>query len=61
MGAGTASEISLALKAKKTVIFVNADSTAQAFFKSLAPAQVFEAAHPLEAICLTQERLECLD
>lgn len=44
MGAGTASEIALAIKAGKPVILLTADQQAQAFFRSLNPALVTIAA-----------------
>ena len=41
MGAGTASEIALALKAKKQVILLNNDQESQLFFKKLSPENVY--------------------
>ncbi|HEY9642492.1 MAG TPA: TIGR00725 family protein [Coleofasciculaceae cyanobacterium] len=60
LGAGTASEIALALKANKSVILVNADAKTQAFFQNLSPEQVFRATDPLEAIFLAKEILQTL-
>lgn len=44
MGAGTASEIALAIKAKKIVILLTADPIAQRFWRSLDPERVRLAA-----------------
>ncbi|MBG1245124.1 TIGR00725 family protein [Nostoc sp. NZL] len=41
MGAGTASEIALALKANKQVILLNNDEESQLFFKKLSPENVY--------------------
>lgn len=57
MGAGTASEICLALKAKKSIVLINVDSTSRLFFQTLAPAQVFVAETPAGAIAITQNIL----
>lgn len=46
MGSGTASEVSLALKVGKPVILLNCSPQTQAFFQSLAPLQVNNAANP---------------
>ena len=43
MGAGTASEIALALKAGKQVILINASSVSLKFWRELAPDQVYNA------------------
>ncbi|MBD3883454.1 TIGR00725 family protein [Phormidium tenue FACHB-886] len=59
-GAGTVSEIALALKAKKQVILLNADATSLAFFQQLAPAQIRAAATVEEAIALAQKSCESL-
>ncbi|MEH2177401.1 TIGR00725 family protein [Nostoc sp.] len=41
MGAGTASEIALALKANKQVILLNNDEESKLFFKKLSPENVY--------------------
>ncbi len=43
MGKGTASEVALALKAKKPVVLLNAPKTAIAFFRELDNQRVFVA------------------
>jgi uncharacterized protein (TIGR00725 family) len=50
MGAGTASEIALALKVQKTVILLNSTPEAQAFFSSLDVERVEIASTVNEAI-----------
>lgn len=50
MGAGTASEIALAIKNNKTVILLNNHRESQAFFSSLSPEQVFVVNTPEAAI-----------
>ena len=50
MGAGTASEIALAIKAAKKVILLNDRASSQAFFQELAPESVFVVSHPVAAI-----------
>ena len=49
-GAGTASEIALALKAGKQVIFLAADSLVKAYFRKLAEKQIFVAESPKDAV-----------
>jgi uncharacterized protein (TIGR00725 family) len=51
-GAGTASEVALALKAGKKVILLGAHPLAQSFFQALKKKLVFVAQTPLEAISL---------
>lgn len=58
MGAGTASEIALALKAKKEVILLTDHEKGKDFFKSLAPEKVHLAGDPSEAIGLAKMILE---
>ncbi|MEH2039179.1 hypothetical protein [Nostoc sp.] len=41
MGAGTASEIALALKANKQVILLDNDQESKLFFKKLSPENVY--------------------
>ncbi|PSB15528.1 TIGR00725 family protein [filamentous cyanobacterium CCP1] len=57
MGCGTASEIALALKAKKPIVLLNVNATSQAFFQQFADAQVLMAASPLEAVAIAGEIL----
>lgn len=49
-GAGTASEIALALKARRPVILLRAAEEARAFFASLGPGAVHFADGPKEAV-----------
>jgi uncharacterized protein (TIGR00725 family) len=57
MGAGTASEIALALKANKQVILLNVDRESQIFFQKLSANNVFVAQNPREAIDLVRKVL----
>lgn len=57
MGAGTASEIALALKANKKVILLNSDRESQCFFKHLDSQNVYAVNHPSEAILIVKEIL----
>jgi len=50
MGAGTAAEVALALKAGKPVVLLRAGREAEAFFKSLGGAGVSIATSPAEAV-----------
>ncbi|YAF95822.1 MAG: TIGR00725 family protein [Nodularia sp. CChRGM 3473] len=50
MGAGTASEIALALKAKKPVILLNEDEASKVFFQKISPEDVYIVASVEEAI-----------
>lgn len=54
MGAGTASEVALALKAGKPVILLNTSLESQAFFERLAKEQVYIAADAEAAIALVK-------
>ena len=54
MGAGTASEIALALKAKKCVVLLTDDKWAISFFQNLGKGQVHIAATSQEALDLTK-------
>ncbi len=49
-GAGTASEVALALKNGKPVILLGADDTARAFFRRLGGEKIITAATPEEAV-----------
>ncbi|MFQ5779500.1 MAG: cytochrome [Nitrospiria bacterium] len=57
MGAGTASEIALALKADKPAILLTDHEESRRFFKALAPERVFLAEDPTKAIALAKEIL----
>lgn len=50
MGAGTASEIALAIKAQKKVVLLNDHAPSQTFFQDLAPDAVFIVTQPTAAI-----------
>lgn len=50
MGAGTASEVALALKAGKPVVLLNATREAEAFFKSIGGDRVSVAVNAREAV-----------
>ncbi|OUL23327.1 cytochrome [Nostoc sp. RF31YmG] len=50
MGAGTASEIALALKGNKPVILLNDDAESQVFFKKLSPENVYIVESVVDAI-----------
>ena len=58
MGAGTASEIALALKAKKKVILLNDHEESQVFFQSLSEENIFVVNTAQEAIEITSKILE---
>ncbi|MEM9922412.1 MAG: TIGR00725 family protein [Cyanobacteria bacterium P01_D01_bin.50] len=50
MGAGTASEIALALKSNKKVILLNQDEESQSFFKKLSPDNIYIVKNVVEVI-----------
>ena len=50
MGAGTASEITLALKSNKKVILLNQYEESQSFFKKLSPDNIYIVQNVLEVI-----------
>ena len=50
MGAGTASEVALALKAGKLVVLLGAGEEARAFFRKLGGDAVQTAGSPTEAV-----------
>lgn len=50
MGAGTASEIALALKSHKNVILLNQNEESKVFFKNLSTDSIFIADSPMLAI-----------
>jgi uncharacterized protein (TIGR00725 family) len=57
MGAGTASEIALAIKANKKVILLGCDDETAAFFKRIDESAVLEAGTPRAAINLARKLL----
>lgn len=57
MGAGTAAEIALALKAKRHVILLLANNETRAFFKSLGGERVSVAESPAEAFEIVKRLL----
>lgn len=58
MGAGTASEVALAIKENKTIILLNQSLESQAFFQHLAPQQIIIVDKPQAAIEMIQKRLQ---
>lgn len=58
MGAGTASEIALALKSNKSVILLNNDLESQVFFTKMSPQNIHVVADSEEAIALTKKVLK---
>lgn len=56
-GAGTVSEVALALKAKKGVILLDVEKAGVGLFKNLAPGLVHAAASPEEAVQLIMDLL----
>ncbi len=58
MGAGTASEVALALKAKKNVVLICESKTAHAFFSELDSKRVYSATSALEVIDICTKLLE---
>jgi uncharacterized protein (TIGR00725 family) len=57
MGAGTASEVALALKANRPVILLTENEEGKRFFKNLRPRCVFFAQGPAEAVKIAKEIL----
>jgi len=57
MGAGTASEIALALKGKKKVILLNDDEESQRFFKKLSSQNIYIVNSPSEGIRIAEKIL----
>ncbi|HEY9848184.1 MAG TPA: TIGR00725 family protein [Leptolyngbyaceae cyanobacterium] len=55
MGAGTASEVALALKSNKKVILLNDSEESKAFFRSLLKDNVFMVGNSQEAIGIAKE------
>ncbi len=58
MGAGTASEIALAIKENKKVILLNTESASQVFFKNLSPDSSFIVQTPMDAIKMVKKVLD---
>ena len=57
MGAGTVSEVALALKANKAVVLLTSDQQSQLFFNSLSNNNIFVASSPEAAIAFVKETL----
>lgn len=57
MGAGTASEIALALKGNKQVILLNEERESKVFFKNLSKDSIYIANTPIQAIDIVREVL----
>ncbi len=57
MGAGTASEIALALKGNKKVILLNDDEESQRFFKKLSSQNIYIVNSPSEGIRIAEKIL----
>lgn len=57
MGAGTASEVALALKAGRPVVLLGCGARSEGFFASLAPGSVQVAADPEAAVALCRAAL----
>lgn len=57
VGAGTLSEIGLAIKNNKNVILLNDNLASQAFLKSLSPEKIYIVKSPEEAIATTKNLL----
>lgn len=55
MGAGTASEVALALKANKAVVLLSDHQESQVFFTSLSSSMVFAAETPVAAIAIAED------
>lgn len=55
MGAGTASEVALAIKANKPVILLSNNQESQRFFTSLSATRVFIAKTAVEAIAIIKD------
>lgn len=58
MEAGTASEVAIALKAKKPVVLLTNNADAKVFFKKLNPNLIHIVSTPLEAITVTSKLLK---
>ena len=59
MGLGTVSEVALALKNGKQVIFLDEDTKAWEFFARFAPKEVFFVTTPVEALEIGKTLLKC--
>ena len=58
MGAGTASEIALALKSNKPVILLNDDEASLVFFQKMSSTNIYIVSNPSEAIKTTEKILD---
>ncbi len=58
MGAGTASEVALALKNHKKVVLLNKDGKSNEFFKTIGKEAVYIAENPEKAVELTKALLK---
>jgi hypothetical protein len=58
MGAGTASEVALAIKNKKPVLLLHPGERAANFFQDLAPGQVTLVANADEALSVTRRLID---
>ncbi len=57
MEAGTASEVALALKAKRKVVLLEISNEAKAFFEEIGGSNIFHASNPQEAIKMAKKFL----
>jgi uncharacterized protein (TIGR00725 family) len=57
MGAGTASEVALALKANKPIVLLTEDRESQRFFQHLSNHHIFSATSPEDAIAFLKQAL----
>jgi uncharacterized protein (TIGR00725 family) len=57
MGAGTASEVALALKGNKKTILLNSDEKSKSFFRNLSKDSVLLAENPVAAIQIARQIL----
>ena len=57
MGAGTASEVALALKNGKKVVLLTDNQESKQFFRNLSPENIFIASNPQNAIALVKQIL----
>ncbi|BAY94519.1 MULTISPECIES: SLOG cluster 4 domain-containing protein [unclassified Tolypothrix] len=58
MGAGTASEIALAVKANQPVILLTEDIESKTFFKKLSPDNIYLVDSAIDAIATAKARLQ---
>jgi len=60
MGPGTASEVSLAIKANKKVVLLNCNEQTRGFFQTLTEENLFFAGSPKEAVAIAKKILRQL-